>query len=69
MCLVADDFVQRMMDDPELQKHNLLPPGAPGSLAREAAVIFKLASHLKPGVRCGLFVHLVMTAYLRATRY
>lgn len=39
-----------MLDDEELQKHHLLPPGAPGSSPREAAVIFKLASHLKPEV-------------------
>jgi nuclear RNA export factor len=39
-----------MLDDEELRKHNLLPPGAPGSSPREAAVIFKLASHLKPAV-------------------
>lgn len=39
-----------MLDDPELAKHGLLPPGAPGSTAREASVIFKLASNLKPPV-------------------
>ncbi|EGN98717.1 hypothetical protein SERLA73DRAFT_181326 [Serpula lacrymans var. lacrymans S7.3] len=43
--------LERMMDDSELQKHNLLPPGAPGSSLREASVIFKLASHLKPSVQ------------------
>ncbi|KAH7925857.1 NTF2-like protein [Leucogyrophana mollusca] len=43
--------LERMMDDPELQKHELLPPGAPGSSVREASVIFKLASHLKPAVQ------------------
>lgn len=43
--------LERMLDDEELQKHNLLPPGAPGSSPREAAVIFKLASHLKPEVQ------------------
>ena len=45
-----NDHPQRMLDDDELRKHNLLPPGAPGSSPREAAVIFKLASHLKPEV-------------------
>lgn len=42
---------QSMSDDPELAKHGLLPPGAPGSTSREASVIFKLASNLKPPVR------------------
>lgn len=42
---------QSMLDDPELAKHGLLPPGAPGSTSREASVIFKLASNLKPPVR------------------
>lgn len=42
--------LQSMLDDPELAKHGLLPPGAPGSTAREASVIFKLASNLKPPV-------------------
>lgn len=46
-CFVA---WQSMLDDPELAKHGLLPPGAPGSTAREASVIFKLASNLKPPV-------------------
>lgn len=54
-------FMQRMMDDPELQKHNLLPPGVPGSTAREAAVIFKLASHLKPEVCYHLLVVCLLT--------
>jgi hypothetical protein len=29
----------------------LLPPGVPGGTGKEAAVIFKLASQLKPPVR------------------
>lgn len=43
--------LERMMDDPEIQKHNLLPPGAPASSVREASVLFKLASHLRPAVQ------------------
>ncbi|KAG1733591.1 uncharacterized protein EDB91DRAFT_1148242 [Suillus paluster] len=43
--------LERMMDDPEIQKHKLLPPGAPGSSVKEASVLFKLASHLKPAVQ------------------
>ncbi|KAG6331184.1 hypothetical protein ID866_7905 [Astraeus odoratus] len=40
--------LESMSDDPELAKHNLLPPGASGSTIREASVIFKLASQLNP---------------------
>ncbi|KAL4064487.1 hypothetical protein J3A83DRAFT_4360985 [Scleroderma citrinum] len=40
--------LESMLDDPELAKHGLLPPGAPGSSVREASVLFKLASQLKP---------------------
>ncbi|KAI6155073.1 hypothetical protein BKA82DRAFT_996758 [Pisolithus tinctorius] len=40
--------LESMSDDPELGKHGLLPPGVPGSSMREASVIFKLASQLKP---------------------
>lgn len=40
-----------MLDDPELSKHRLLPPGAQGSSIREASVLFKLASQLKPTVK------------------
>ncbi|EIW83907.1 NTF2-like protein [Coniophora puteana RWD-64-598 SS2] len=43
--------LESMLDDPTIAKHNLLPPGAPGSSAREASVIFKLASQLKPPVQ------------------
>ncbi|KAJ8589738.1 NTF2-like protein [Rhizopogon salebrosus TDB-379] len=43
--------LERMMDDPDLQKHGLLPPGAPASSVREASVLFKLASHLRPAVQ------------------
>jgi nuclear RNA export factor len=53
-----------MLDDEELQKHNLLPPGAPGSSPREAAVIFKLASHLKPEVS-PFIKHCLSNAHVR----
>ncbi|KAF8434089.1 hypothetical protein L210DRAFT_3554016 [Boletus edulis BED1] len=43
--------LESMLNDPELAKHGLLPPGAPGSTVREASVIFKLASNLKPPVQ------------------
>ncbi|KAF9231003.1 hypothetical protein BU15DRAFT_91000 [Melanogaster broomeanus] len=43
--------LESMLDDPELSKHGLFPPGAPGSSTREASVIFKLASNLKPPVQ------------------
>jgi nuclear RNA export factor len=49
-----------MMDDPDLQKHGLLPPGAPASSVREASVLFKLASHLRPAVsRIFFFLDLI----------
>ncbi|KDR78808.1 hypothetical protein GALMADRAFT_244380 [Galerina marginata CBS 339.88] len=39
-----------MIEDETVKKYNLTPPGAGGS-ARDAAVIFKLASQLKPEVQ------------------
>jgi len=39
-----------MIEDDVVKKYNLLPPGSGGS-ARDAAVIFKLASQLKPEVQ------------------
>ena len=50
-CALSDRLLQRMVEDELLRKNNLAPPGAPGASAREAAVIFKLASQLKPEVR------------------
>jgi nuclear RNA export factor len=38
-----------MIEDELVKKYNLTPPGHGGS-ARDAAVIFKLASQLKPEV-------------------
>ncbi|KIJ12778.1 hypothetical protein PAXINDRAFT_170982 [Paxillus involutus ATCC 200175] len=43
--------LESMLDDTELSKHGLLPPGAPGSTARESSVIFKFAAGLKPPVQ------------------
>jgi hypothetical protein len=40
-----------MSEDEMISKAGLLPPGIPGSTGKEAAVIFKLASQLKPPVR------------------
>jgi nuclear RNA export factor len=39
-----------MIDDDVVKNNNLTPPGR-GGTARDAAVIFKLASQLKPEVR------------------
>src|SRR5712691_7084223 len=39
-----------MSEDEILSRASLLPPGVPGSTGKEAAVIFKLASQLKPPV-------------------
>ncbi len=38
-----------MIDDEVVKKYNLAPPGR-GGTARDASVIFKLASQLKPSV-------------------
>ncbi|KAI0303614.1 hypothetical protein B0F90DRAFT_1707401 [Multifurca ochricompacta] len=43
--------LERMSEDESITKAGLLPPGVPGSTGKEAAVIFKLASQLKPPVR------------------
>jgi len=45
---------QRMLDDPIVQKYNLLVPGVPGSSGKETAIMFKLAAQLRPPVsfRC-----------------
>ncbi|KAI0255112.1 hypothetical protein BJV78DRAFT_1181400 [Lactifluus subvellereus] len=43
--------LERMSEDEMISKAGLLPPGMPGSTGKEAAVIFKLASQLKPPVR------------------
>jgi nuclear RNA export factor len=44
-------FDQRMSEDEMITRAGLLPPGVPGGSGKEAAVIFKLASQLKPPVR------------------
>ncbi|TFK46129.1 NTF2-like protein [Heliocybe sulcata] len=43
--------LERMLDDDIIRRSRLVPPGAPGSSLREASVIFKLASQLKPEVK------------------
>jgi len=43
--------LENMLDDPFVAQHRLIPPGAPGSSAKEAAVIFKLAGQLQPSVQ------------------
>ena len=40
-----------MIDDEIVKKYNLTPPGSGMGSARDAAVIFKIASELKPEVR------------------
>ena len=45
--------LQRMVDDPLVQKYNLLVPGIPGSSGKEAAIMFKLAAQLRPLVSIG----------------
>ena len=41
-----------MLEDPIVQKYNLLVPGIPGSSGRETAIMFKLAAQLRPTVSC-----------------
>lgn len=43
-----------MVEDDVVKKYNLTPPGS-GGTARDAAVIFKLASQLTPEVNSLLF--------------
>lgn len=50
-----------MSEDEMISKAGLLPPGIPGSTGKEAAVIFKLASQLKPPVR---FCHYLVFVFL-----
>jgi len=51
-------FSQRMFEDEIITRAGLLPPGVPGGTGKEAAVIFKLASQLKPPVSCFHSSHL-----------
>jgi nuclear RNA export factor len=46
-----------MSEDEAIMRAGLLPPGVPGGTGKEAAVIFKLASQLKPPVRSLHSVH------------
>ena len=48
-CTYVYYFIQSLIDDELVKKYNLTPPGHGGS-GRDAAVIFKLASQLKPEV-------------------
>ncbi len=45
-----------MIDDEVVKKHSLTPPGYGGD-SRTAAVIYKLASQLKPEVRFFISLH------------
>ena len=49
-----------MSEDEMISKAGLLPPGIPGSTGKEAAVIFKLASQLKPPVRSFFFFAILL---------
>lgn len=40
-----------MIEDEVVKKYNLTPPGSGNGSARDAAVIFKIASELKPEVK------------------
>jgi len=39
-----------MLDDPIVQKYDLLVPGVPRSSGKETAIMFKLAAQLRPPV-------------------
>ncbi|CAL1716424.1 unnamed protein product [Somion occarium] len=49
--------LERMLDDEFIARHNMTPLGAPGSSAREAAVIFKHIKSLKPEVQTLSLAH------------
>ncbi|KAH9998801.1 NTF2-like protein [Russula compacta] len=49
--------LERMSEDEMITRAGLLPPGVPGATGKEAAVIFKLASQLKPPVRTVSLAH------------
>ncbi|KDQ57204.1 hypothetical protein JAAARDRAFT_35810 [Jaapia argillacea MUCL 33604] len=59
--------LERMLEDESLSKERLYPPGAPGGSAREASVIFKLASQLKPEVRTISLANNNLTGQLLST--
>jgi len=54
-----------MIDDETVKKYNLNPPGTGGGGARDAAVIFKLASQLKPEVYMFPFVKSLSDLFVR----
>jgi hypothetical protein len=62
-------FKQRMSEDEMISKAGLLPPGIPGSTGKEAAVIFKLASQLKPPVRFCHYLYLSLSHPSRFVLY
>jgi len=47
-CAASNHCLQRLSDDVVLKKYNLAPPGIPGKTSKTGAVVFKLASQLKP---------------------
>ena len=47
-----------MSEDEVITRAGLIPPGVPGGTGKEASVIFKLASQLKPPVRSFHSVHI-----------
>ena len=52
-----------MIEDEVVKKYNLTPPGSGMGSARDAAVIFKIASELKPEVR--QFCSVILDGFLR----
>lgn len=49
--------LERMLEDDFIVKNRLTPIGAPGSSAKEVAVIFKLAGQLKPEIQTMSLAH------------
>ncbi|KAI0690620.1 hypothetical protein BC835DRAFT_1363567 [Cytidiella melzeri] len=49
--------LERMIEDDFIVKNKMIPPGAPGSSAKETAVIFKLAGQLKPEIQTLSLAH------------
>lgn len=66
LCMLV---LQSMIDDEVVKKHNLSPPGR-GGTARDAAVIFKLASQLKPEVNiCVPLTRVAVITFLSRSRH
>jgi len=49
--------LERMVEDEFIIRNRMTPPGTPGSSAKEAAVVFKLAGQLKPEVQTLSLAH------------